>query len=75
MKTLNLGICFIDDEGENVLCKRVVSANWSINMEQDMKALHNISIEEEIANVLVEQLKLSLTSEVVIEMLEEMKGS
>ena len=73
MKQLKLGICFLDEE-DKVISKRVLGTNWSINTEQDLKEKFDIRVEDEIATVLTENLKLQLTTDVVKEMLGEVKG-
>ena len=68
MSEFKLGICFLDEE-ENIITKRVVGTNWSV-IEQDLTEKY---MREEVAKILVENLKLQLNSEVVENMLEEIK--
>ena len=72
MKSLKLGVCFLDEE-ENIISKRVIGADWSVNIEQDLKNKFDFRVEDEIAAILTENLKLQLTPEVVKEMLIEVK--
>jgi len=72
MKSLKLGVCFLDEE-ENIISKRVIGADWSVNIEQDLKNKFDFRVEDEIAAILTENLKLQLTPEVVKEMLKEVK--
>jgi hypothetical protein len=44
---------------------RQISANWSINMEQDMRALFDVSIQAEIVNLLGQQVALDIDREIV----------
>ena len=44
---------------------RQISANWSINMEQDMRALFDVSIQAEIVNLLGQQIALDIDREIV----------
>jgi len=70
MKNLTVGICFLDDE-ENIITKRVIGTNWTVNVEQDLKEKFNIHMMDEIATILTENLKLQLTNEVMKDMLKE----
>jgi len=44
---------------------RQISANWTINMEQDMRALFDLSMQAEIVNVLGQQIALDIDREIV----------
>ena len=44
---------------------RQISANWTINMEQDMRALFDVSMQAEIVNLLGQQIALDIDREVV----------
>ena len=72
MKTIKLGICFLDDD-DTVISKRVIGTNWSVDAEQDLRENYNKYMEEETAAVLTENLKLQLTKEAVLEMIKEIR--
>ncbi len=44
---------------------RQISSNWSINMEQDMRALFDVSMQAEIVNILGQQIALDIDREIV----------
>jgi len=44
---------------------RQISANWTINMEQDMRALFDVSMQAEIVNVLGQQIALDIDREII----------
>jgi len=44
---------------------RQISANWTINMEQDMRALFDVSMQAEIVNILGQQIALDIDREIV----------
>lgn len=44
---------------------RQISANWTINMEQDMRALFDVSLQAEIVNVLGQQIALDIDREII----------
>ncbi len=44
---------------------RQISANWTINMEQDMRALFDLSMQSEIVNILGQQIALDIDREIV----------
>ena len=44
---------------------RQISANWTINMEQDMRALFDISMQAEIVNLLGQQVALDIDREII----------
>jgi len=44
---------------------RQISANWTINMEQDMRALFDLSVQAEIVNILGQQIALDIDREII----------
>jgi len=48
-----------------VAIDRRISAEWTVNMEQDVKALFDISLQSEIANIIGEQIALDIDREIV----------
>ena len=44
---------------------RQISANWTVNMEQDMRALFDVSMQAEIVNVLGQQIALDIDREII----------
>jgi hypothetical protein len=44
---------------------RQISANWTINMEQDMRALFDVSVQAEIVNLLGQQVALDIDREII----------
>jgi len=44
---------------------RQISANWTVNMEQDMRALFDVSIQAEIVNLLGQQVALDIDREII----------
>jgi len=44
---------------------RQITANWTINMEQDMRALFDVSMQAEIVNVLGQQIALDIDRELI----------
>ncbi len=44
---------------------RQISSNWSINLEQDMRALFDLSMQSEIVNILGQQIALDIDREIV----------
>lgn len=73
MKNLILGV-YLEDEDGNVISKRPVGKNWSVD-NHDMKGFHNKLFFEEVSAILTENLKISLTENTIMEMFEEiMKG-
>ncbi len=44
---------------------RQISSNWTINMEQDMRALFDISMQADIVNVLGQQIALDIDREII----------
>jgi len=72
VKILKLGVCFLDEE-DNIITKRVIGTNWSVNIEKDLREKFDTHVDDEIAEILTGNLKLQLTSEIVKEMLKEVK--
>lgn len=73
MKKIKMGICFLDEE-DNIISKKSLEATWSVDLEYQLKEKFDIKVEEEIASVLTEGFKLALTSDVIKEMLLEIKN-
>ena len=71
MKTLTVGVCFLDDEN-NVIVKRTIGTNWTLDMEEDFKKEFNGYLMDEVATILTENVKLQLTEEVMKDMLAEL---
>ena len=44
---------------------RQISSNWTINMEQDMRALFDISMQAKIVNILGQQVALDIDREII----------
>jgi hypothetical protein len=44
---------------------RQISANWTINMEQDLRALFDVSMQAEIVNILGQQIALDIDREII----------
>lgn len=44
---------------------RQITANWTINMEQDMRALFDLSMQAEVVNILGQQIALDIDREIV----------
>lgn len=72
MRHLTLGIFMADENGE-IISKRQLESNWTVNDEQDLMDHHSLYFYEEVSKILVENLKLSLNSEMVEDMLKEIK--
>ena len=71
METLKLGIYFAD-ENDRVISKREIGSNWHIDVEQCTRFPFN-SIQDEVAAVLEERLKLQVNKDLIKEMLNEIK--
>jgi hypothetical protein len=71
MKKLTFGVYFSDEEG-NICCKRM-TGDWNVYCKSDIKEEPSNYFRDEIANILVENIKLSLTPKVVKDMLSEIK--
>ncbi|MCK5018365.1 MAG: hypothetical protein KAS32_15005, partial [Candidatus Peribacteraceae bacterium] len=44
---------------------RRISAEWTINMEQDVKALYDITLQSELVNIIGEQIAIDIDREIV----------
>lgn len=44
---------------------RRISAEWTINMEQDVKALFDVALQSEFVNIIGEQIALDIDSEII----------
>ena len=74
MKTLKVGICFLDEK-DNVVSKRVIDAAWTVDIENELSHKFNVCVIDEIANILLEQLKMNLNNtNMISEMLQEVKN-
>ena len=72
MRTLKAGICFLDEE-DNVISKRVIGTNWTIDIEQHLKDNFNVHILDEVAEIITENLKLQLNASEVRKMITEVE--
>ncbi len=69
MKTLKIGLCFLDEE-DNIIVKKVLEANWSMDWKEMLKKANKIHMIDEVSHVLAEISKSQITEELVKSMLE-----
>ena len=62
---VNPGVKLYVDKVRMYAKDRQISANWTINMEQDMRALFDISMQAEIVNILGQQIALDIDREII----------
>lgn len=72
MENLTLGVYLADEHGE-IYSKRPIGTNWNVNIAQDLVEQHSKYVIDEISTILVENLKLQITPDVIKEMLSEVK--
>jgi hypothetical protein len=48
---------------------RRISTEWSLNLEQDVKSLFDLSLQSEIANIIGEQIALDIDSEIIADLI------
>jgi predicted RNA methylase len=70
MKILKVAICFLSED-DTIVARKVLESKWSVDAEIFTNKKFNISIEDEIAEVITENIKLSLTPRVIREMLKQ----
>jgi hypothetical protein len=71
MKAVKLGICFLDED-DNIVVKHIVGSKWTIDADGRGVREYRIRVNEEIANIIFENLKLDLTPDNILSMLEEL---
>jgi hypothetical protein len=69
MKTLKIGLCFLDEE-DNIIVKKVLEANWSMDWKEMLKKENKIHMIDEVSHVLAEMSKVQITEELIKSMLE-----
>lgn len=72
METLKLGI-YISDQNGDIKSKREIEANWSVDVEDNLMKSHSIHAVDAIANIIVENLKIQITPQIIKDMLGEIK--
>jgi len=63
--TINPTAKFEIDKIRFTVIDRRISAEWTINMEQDIKALYDIQIQSEFVNLIGEQIALDIDNEII----------
>ena len=72
MKRLNIGI-FIQDENEKIVSKKLVTENWKVDMEYDLKQHSSVDIRDEIASIIYKHFNEFFKVEVLKDMIDEAK--
>lgn len=72
MKRIHVGV-YLEDENGNILSKRVVSGNWSVDLEYQLKTHFEVDVMDEIASIVNKNLVAQLRPKVMREMIEEAK--
>jgi len=62
---INPKAVFTNDKIRLYAKDREISAQWSIQMEQDMKALFDVSVQAEIVNIIAQQIALDTDREII----------
>ncbi len=63
--TINPTVKFDMEKIRFTVVDRKITAEWSINMEQDAKALFDITIQSEMINIIGEQIALDIDREII----------
>lgn len=63
--TINPTVKFDMEKIRFTVVDRKITAEWSINMEQDAKALFDISVQSEMINIIGEQIALDIDREII----------
>lgn len=66
---VNPSMKFTQEKIRLTVVDRRISAEYSINMEQDVKALFDISLQSEIINIIGEQIALDIDREIVLNLI------
>ena len=72
MRTLKLGVCFLDEE-DKVISKKVIGTNWSVDIEQDFRVKPNVHMINEIAEIMTENIKVQLEPDTIKQMLSDIE--
>lgn len=72
MKTLKLGLCFID-ENDKVIAKKEISHGWQFNYK-NMKNMDETKLDNEISKTLIDHLKWNLNDDSLVSMINEIKA-
>ena len=70
---LNVGIYFEDENG-NIVSKRAIGNKWYADLEKNSMKVYSSRFTEEFVSVLLENIKLNLTTKFIKEMMNDIKG-
>jgi hypothetical protein len=75
MKTLKLGICMMDEEG-NVISKKQIGSDWSVDLSQEPRPQHDVFVAKNRAttDMLTQALKAQLKRIHVSEVLDDVRA-
>lgn len=72
MRNIHVGI-FLQDEQGQIISKRIISGNWSVDLEYQLKTHFEVDVSDEIASVLKKNVVAQLQSSTIKDMIEEAK--
>jgi hypothetical protein len=71
-KYLKLGVCVLD-EYDIPIRTQVINANWTEDIETELKEKFNVEFEKELATILVSELKNKITEESIYKLISGLK--
>jgi hypothetical protein len=72
MRKIKVGM-YLADEDDNVVSKRELSGQWSVDLEYELKTHFEVDVKDEIASILMKNFIAHLTPNTIKEMLAEAK--
>jgi hypothetical protein len=71
MKQVRLAVCVLDDTTEEILAKKELTANWTVDVEESLERDFATSILDEIAYVVCEQSKRCLDKQFFLDLFDD----
>lgn len=68
--SINPSVRFDMEKIRLTVVDRRISAEWTVNLEQDAKALFDISVQSELINIIGEQIALDIDKEIVTDLFQ-----
>ena len=73
MRRFKVGLCFIDEDGGEVIAIQPLRSNWSIDTETAESEEDRMRVRTEIASVLSDQIRMEMNPDVLKGMLKKME--
>jgi len=73
MRRFKVGLCFIDEDGGEVIAIQPLRSNWSVDVETPESEKDRMRVRTEIASVLSDQIRFEMNPDILKGMLKKIE--